>query len=58
MNSLSELADIDGEWAAANEAAAEELLARLDSLPDDVRKQQRWRAEQLVGDACGSENPN
>jgi hypothetical protein len=48
MNSLSELADIYGEWTTANEAAAEEILAR----PDDIRKRQRWRAEQLVADAA------
>ena len=51
MKSLSELADIYDRWATANEATAEEILARLDSLPDDVRKQQRWRADQLVADA-------
>jgi len=26
-------------------------FARLDPLPHDVRKQQRWRADQLVADA-------
>jgi hypothetical protein len=52
MKSLSELADIYDRWATANEATAEEILARLDSLPDDVRKQQRWRADQLVADAA------
>ena len=51
MKSLSELADIYDRWATANEATADEILARLDSLPDDVRKQQRRRADQLVSDA-------
>jgi hypothetical protein len=52
MKSLSELATIYDRWAMANEATAEEILASLDSLPDDVRKQQRWRADQLVADAA------
>jgi len=38
--------------ANANEVAAEEVLASLDSLPDDVRKQQRSRADQLVADVA------
>jgi len=52
MKSLSELADIYDRWAAANEATVEELLASLDSLPDDERKQRRWRADQLAADAA------
>ena len=52
LKSLSELANIYEKWANANEATAEELLACLDSLADDVQKQQRWRAAQLVAEAA------
>jgi hypothetical protein len=52
MKSLSELTNVYETWAAANEATVEELLASLDSLPDDERKQRRWRADQLAADAA------
>jgi len=52
MKSLSELADIYDGWATANEATAEEILTRLDSLPDDVRERQRWRANQVMAEAA------
>jgi hypothetical protein len=52
MKSLSELADIYERWANANEATAEEILARLDSLPGNVQQQQRWRASQVKAEAA------
>jgi len=52
MRSLSEQAGIYEKWAAANEATAEEMMSSLDSLPIEVREQQRWRAGQLVADAA------
>src|SRR5262249_57439375 len=52
MRSLSDQARIYEKWAAANEATAEEIMSSLDSLPIEVREQQRWRAGQLVADAA------
>jgi len=51
MKSLSELADIYDRWATAKEATAEEIITSLDSLPKEVKEQQRWRANQLLADA-------
>src|SRR5262245_21859284 len=51
MKSLSELAGIYEKWATANEATAEEIISSLDSLPDEIQQQQRWRAGQLMADA-------
>jgi len=51
MRSLSELAAIYEKWANANEATAEELLASVDSLVDEVQEQ-RWRANQLLAEAA------
>src|SRR5215831_19655573 len=52
MKSPSELAATYERWANANEATAEEMLARLDSLPVDIQQQQRWRANQIMADAA------
>src|SRR5262245_22707545 len=52
MKSLSELAAIYERWANANEATAEEILARLDSLPGNIQQQQRWRASQVKAEAA------
>src|SRR5215831_18108076 len=38
MKSLSELADVYEKWATANEATAEEILSRLDSLPGEAQQ--------------------
>ena len=51
MRSLSELASIYEKWANANEATAEELLASVDSLFDEVQEQ-RERASQLLAEAA------
>jgi len=51
MRSLLELAGIYEKWATANEATAEEIMSSLDSLPTEVREQQRCRAGQLIADA-------
>jgi hypothetical protein len=52
MKSLSELAAIYDRWAEANELFAEEILSRLDSLPDNSQEQQRWRASHLMAEAA------
>ena len=52
MKSLSELADTYEKWATANEATAEEILSRLDSLPGDIQQQQRWRASHVKAEAA------
>jgi len=52
MKSLSELADIYERWANANEATAEEILSRMDSLPAKVQEQQRWRTNQIKAEAA------
>jgi len=52
MKSLSELAAIYDRWAKANEATAEEILSRLDSLPSDIRQQQQWRASHIKSEAA------
>src|SRR5262249_50026222 len=52
MKSPSELAATYERWASANEATAEEMLARLDSLPVDIQQQQRWRANQIMAAAA------
>jgi hypothetical protein len=52
MKSLSELADVYEKWATANEATAEEILSRLDSLPGEAKQQQRWRASQVMVEAA------
>jgi len=52
MKSLSELADVYEKWATANEATAEEILSRLDSLPGEAQQQQRWRASQVMAEAA------
>jgi len=52
MRSLSEQAGIYEKWAKTNEATADEMMSSLDSLPTEVREQQRWRAGQLVADAA------
>lgn len=52
MKSLSELAAIYDRWAEANEATAEEILARLDSLPSNIQQQQRWRASHIKSEAA------
>ena len=52
MKSLSELADTYEKWATANEATAEEILARLDPLPSDIQQLQRWRASQVRAEAA------
>src|SRR5437899_2735839 len=51
MKSLSELAAIYECWANANEATAEEILTRLDTLSVNIQEQQRWRASQVMADA-------
>jgi hypothetical protein len=53
MKSLSELADTQEKWATANEAAAEEILSRLDSLSSDVQQQQRWRLDRVLRFVAG-----
>ncbi len=52
MKSLSELADVYEKWATANEASAEQILSRLDSLPGEAQQQQRWRASQVMAEAA------
>jgi hypothetical protein len=52
MKSLSELAAIYERWANANEATAEEILTRLDTLPGNIQEQQRWRASQVKAEAA------
>ena len=52
MKSLSELAAIYERWANANEATAEEILSRLDSLPAKIQEQQRWRASHVKAEAA------
>jgi hypothetical protein len=52
MKSLSDLADTYEQWAAANQARAEEILACQDSYAYEVREHQLWRASQLVAEAA------
>jgi hypothetical protein len=52
MQSLSLLADTHEKWATANEATAEEILTRLDTLPGNIQEQQRWRASQVKAEAA------
>jgi hypothetical protein len=52
MKSLSELAAIYECWANANEATAEEILTRLDTLSVNIQEQQRWRASQVKAEAA------
>jgi len=52
MKSLSELAGVYEKWATANEATAEEILSRLDSLPAKIQEQQRWRASHVKAEAA------
>ena len=51
MKALSELANIYEEWAAANEATAEEIQARVDSVSEEIRNDKRWLADWLTADA-------
>jgi Tfp pilus assembly protein PilN len=51
MKSLSELAAIYESWAAANEATAEQILASVDYVVDEVQEQ-RERAGQLKAEAA------
>jgi|RhiMetdeSRZDD1v2_1073273.scaffolds.fasta_scaffold1000549_2 hypothetical protein len=53
MKSLSELADTHEKWATATEAAAEEILSRLDSLSSDVQQQQLWRLDRVLRFVAG-----
>jgi hypothetical protein len=52
MKSLSELADIYQNWASANEARADEILAAQDSYAYEVREFQLERASQLMDEAA------
>jgi hypothetical protein len=52
MRSLSDLADTYEQWATANQARAEEILACQDSYAYEVREHQLWRASQLVAEAA------
>jgi hypothetical protein len=52
MKSLSELADIYQNWATANEARADEILAAQDSFDYEVREYQLERASQLLDEAA------
>jgi len=52
MKSLSELADIYQDWATANEARADEILAAQDSYAYEVREHQLERASQLMDEAA------
>ena len=50
MKSLAEIAAIYEGWATANEIRAEEILASVDPLVDEVQEQ-RDRAGQLMAEA-------
>jgi hypothetical protein len=50
MNTLSDAATYD-EWANANEAAAEQILMRLDSIPEEIRSSKRLLADWLMAEA-------
>ena len=52
MKSLSELADIYQNWASANEARADEILAAQDSYAYEIREFQLERASQLMDEAA------
>ena len=52
MKSLSELADIYQDWATANEARADEILAAQDAHAYEVREFQLERASQLMDEAA------
>jgi hypothetical protein len=51
MNTLSDVATTYDQWASANESASEEILARLDSLPEEVRVYKHWLADWLMDEA-------
>jgi hypothetical protein len=51
MKSVSELADTYEKWATANEARAEDILASVGSLVDEVQEQ-REHASQLMAEAA------
>jgi len=50
MNTLSDAATYD-EWANANEAAAEQILKRLDSVSEEIRGSKRLLADWLMAEA-------
>ena len=51
MNTLSDVAATYDQWANANEAAAEGILARLDSVPEETRAYKHWLADWLIAEA-------
>jgi hypothetical protein len=51
VKTLSDIAATYDGWANANQAAAEEILARLDSIPDETRDYKRWLADWLTAEA-------
>jgi len=51
MNTLSDVAATYDEWANANQAAAEDIRARLDSVPEESRGYKRWVADWLTAEA-------
>jgi hypothetical protein len=52
LKSLSELADIYHNWATANEARADGILAAQNSYAFEVREYQLERASQLMDEAA------
>jgi len=40
------------QWAREHEATAKKIQACLDSVTDEVREHQRWRADQLMAEAA------
>ena len=52
MKTLSDVAASYEEWAAANEATAEEILAGLNSCAIEIRENQRSHASWLSAEAA------
>jgi len=51
VNTLSNVAATYDEWANANEVAAEDILARLDSVPEEIRDYKHSLADWLTAEA-------
>jgi len=51
MNMLSDVAARFDEWASANEAEAEEILAHLDSFPEEKRAYRQRLADWIMAEA-------
>jgi len=52
VKTLSDVAASYDQWADANQAAAEDILARLDSVSDEIRDCKRRLAEWFLGEAA------